>query len=691
MAIGVCGFAVASETGEPSIEQLYGAQCGNCHGQSRNGGAFGPTLRGDDFAARWKDVNALRDFISTKMPPASPGVLGPQQYAALASYLHSDGAIAAPDTAARNPDTKKNASYIDRIAHGHVGPIPAKPEVFGDKFSRDARNARQDLLARMKPVTDKELADPAATDWLTWRRSSYFQGFSPLTEINTKNVSELKPIWSWALPTSANQIAPLVRDGVMFVTSGGSVQALDAATGTLLWAYNRRMDPGYKGLPQKSIAIYGDRIFVATGDRHVVALAARSGSILWDKEILRADGAAPNITTGIVVAKGMVILGVAPGPACEGSCYLLGLKADTGTIAWRFNTIPGEKQPGGDTWNGAPDDQRHGGGVWVPPSYDPVTGLIYVGVGGTYDVAPLLKTGKGTTGKNDALYTNSTLAIDPTTGRLVWHHQHLKRDIWDLDEVFERILATVPAGSGAGRDAILTMGKAGILDVLDRKTGAYQFSWDAGLQNVVVSIDPKTGDRSYDPALAPQPNKIFNVCPSPEGVKNWMAASYDEKRSVLYLPLEETCSDYSWRPAVDEDSHGMDIAWSVKPGLNSDGNYGRLVALDVLTKKPLWIQRSRAPLSSSLLATAGGVVFSGSRDRMFYAVDAQSGKQLWNVRLNAVPNATPISYAVNGQQFIAITAGGGGNHDRESVEITPEIDDSAPATTIWVFALDQKN
>lgn len=682
------GLAAAPDPGEPPAEQMFAAHCSVCHGRTRNGGAFGPALRGDAFAAHWKNANDLREFISTKMPPTDPGSLSPQEYSALANYLLSDGAAGVQNASAPQPDARPAAkTYVDRIVHGHVGPIPAKPEVFSDAFSEAAIAQRQGLLARLSAVTEADLAHPAASDWLTWRRSSDFQGFSPLDQINARNVSGLQLAWSWALPTGGNEIAPLVRDGVMFVASGGAVQALDAATGSLLWAYNHKMDAAYKGQANKSIALYGDRIFVATGDRHVVALAARSGSVVWDREIIAADGAAPAIATGLIVAKGRVILGTAPGPACEGSCYILGLDAETGKTAWRFNTIPGAKDPGGDTWNGAPDARRHGLGVWTPPSYDPKTGLIYIGVGGTYDVGPLLETGAGTTGKNDALYSNSTLAIDPDTGRLAWYHQHLKRDIWDLDEAFERILTTLPARSGGREDAILTMGKLGILDVLDRKTGAYRASWDAGLQNVVTAIDPKTGARTFNPALAPRANTTSSVCPSPEGVKNWMASSFDERKSVLYLPLERTCMDYTWRPVTGEDSHGIDIAWSVKPDPGANGDFARIVALDMLTRKPRWVQSSRAPLSSSLLATAGDVLFSGSRDRMFYALDAQSGKRLWSVRLNAAPNATPISYSVNGQQYVAIASGGGANHDRESVEVTPEINDASPSTTIWVFTL----
>jgi alcohol dehydrogenase (cytochrome c) len=394
------------------------------------------------------------------------------------------------------------------------------------------------------------------------------------------------------------------------------------------------------------------------------------------------------LTAGPIAARGKIIQGTSVSINCQGGCAIVAMDAQTGAEAWRFGTVARAGEPGGDTWNGAPMEERYGGALWVPGSYDPNTKLVYFGTGSTYYIAPLLQSRTTQAhDNNDALYTDSTLALDPDSGRLVWHHQHLSGDLWDLDEVFERSLIKLPI-DGVEKNLIVTIGKLGIMDALDPATGAFIFSKDFGLQNVVTAIDPVSGKRTLDPNLIPEAGKSKSVCPSPEGARNWMTTAYNPASHILYIPMEETCMDFTWQPSptTASDAH-IDIGWTVKPRPESDGNYARVEAVDMLTRKSLWSRRQRAPLSSSLLATAGGLVFQGDRDRDFRALDDSTGKSLWSIRLDTTPNSSPVSYSVNGKQYVAVVTGGGGPHDSESVEITPEITNAAPATTLWVFAL----
>lgn len=689
--------AVRSESGK----LLYVSHCAACHGAALSGGPFGPSLKGAKFSAHWgkKPAMELLDFVRNNMPPSEAGMLAESEYRDIVQHLLEDSrrtielASSVQVAAASRP--RQDEMGVSSALPTNLGPISAKPEVFGDDTYTRALAERSRLLNSLTPVTDEMMRSPPPRDWLAWRRTYDNIAHSPLRQINRSNVAGLSVAWAWSLPVGNNEITPLVHDGVMFVTSSSQVQALDAAEGTLLWRYARDLAPQYRGAAltrQRNFAIYGNNIYVSTADRHVVALEARTGRVAWDTQIVPDSESGISLTAGPIAVHGKVIQGMSLGPTCKGGCYLVGLDAKTGKPAWRFNTIeqPGESER--DSWNHAAREDRTGASVWVAGSYDSDVNLVYYGTGNTYYIGPLLAAhGGNPAGNNDALYTDSTLALDPDTGRLVWYHQHFPHDLWDLDEAFERSLINLPI-DGHERRLVVSIGKLGILDALDRTTGAYLLSKDFGLQNVVTAIDPKTGARSINPALRPIDGKTVEVCPSAEGARNWFSIAYNPNTRVMYLPMEETCMDYTWHEGAgkDPDTLKIDFGWTVKPMPKSDGNYARVDAVDMITLKTLWTHRTRAPLSSSLLATDGGLLFVGDRDRRFRAMDDQTGKTLWETRLDAVPNASPVTFSVNGRQFVVITTGGGGPHDSESKEITPEIQDSAPATTIWVFALPPK-
>ncbi len=550
---------------------------------------------------------------------------------------------------------------------------------------------RKALLGNLAPVTDEILQHPPDGDWLTWRRTYSSLGYSPLHQIDKTNVHNLREAWAWVLPVGPDEITPLVHDGVIFIESANTVQALDGATGDLLWQYVRPLPESlHNGSSAivKNLAIYRDMLYTPTADGHIVALNVKTGALVWDQQVLGPQEIAHRLMLdgGPIVAKGKVIMGASGCNTYPGGCFLVALDAQSGKEAWRFHTLARHGQPGGDSWNGAPVDQRFGGSVWTSGSYDPDLNLVYFGVGQTYDTATLLQPQpqKGTA--NGGLYTDSTVALNPDTGKLVWYYQHMNRDVWDLDWAFEQSLITLPI-DGKQTKLVVTGGKIAVFDAVDRADGKYEFSKDLGLQNLVTAIDPETGKKSINPALQPEANKTKHICPHSGGGRNWPATSYDPETKILYVPLFESCQDFTWVPrsSAETSAGGSDMRFVLLPRPDSDGKFGRIEAINLQTKKVAWVYRQRAAFSSSTLTTTGGLVFAGSRDRRFQAFDAATGKVLWQAGLGASPSSTPVTYSIAGQQYVAVVAGNGG--PVAWPYLTPEIANPPGGTTLWVFKL----
>ncbi len=536
----------------------------------------------------------------------------------------------------------------------------------------------------MTPVTAAALINPSEADWLTWRRTYDAQGFSPLRQITKGNVGGLRVVWTWSLPNGPHEATPIVHDGVMFVHGyGDRVQALDAATGDLLWQYARRLPKDAAATWKRNLSIDGTRLYVPTSDTHVVALDAKTGSVVWDRAV--ADYTQGyGMTGGPLVARGKVMVGTTG--RAPGGNLIVALDATTGQEAWKIHVIAQPGEPGGDTWNNLPVEKRNGASVWVAGSYDPALNLAFFGVAQTYDTGPLRNLATSSA-NNDGLYTDSTLAINPDTGKLAWYYQHLKNDQWDLDWAFERHLLTLPV-NGTPKTVMVTGGKQAIFDALEADTGKYVFSMDLGLQNVVTAIDPKTGAKTIDPTLVPGDGEAKLVCPHAGGAKVWLPSSYNAATKVLYVPLNESCMDLTPVAAGERGGLSTGVRFSLRPRPDSDGKYGRLEAINLETRKVAWIERQRAPRTTGTLATAGGVLFAGSLDRVFAAYDQDDGRELWRVRLNDVPNTGAISYAVNGKQYVAITVGNGGPQAGTFPHLVPEIlNPPEPGAALWVFAL----
>jgi alcohol dehydrogenase (cytochrome c) len=536
------------------------------------------------------------------------------------------------------------------------------------------------------PVTDEMLASPSPNDWLTWRRTHDGLGFSPLTSITKNNVADLQLARSLALPPGPNTATPLVHDGVIYVHSfGDHVQALDAATGDELWHYARTLPSTARPTVKRNMALYGDKIYFGTSDVHVVTLDTRTGAVVWDTPIT-TEGSGFGLSGGPLVARGKVMQGI--NGQAPGGAYIVALDAESGAEAWRFYTIARPGEPGGNSWNGLPLEKRTGGSVWTAGSYDAERNLAFFGPAPTYDTGPLRDATAQRGVTNEALYTNATIALNPDTGALVWHFQHVPNDQWDFDWAFERQLVKLPIG-GRERSVLVTAGKEAVYDALDLDDGGrYLFSVDLGLQNFITKIDARTGAKTIDPRLVPSRESPIVVCPHAGGAKSWVPASINPGTKVLFVPLVESCMDLTPVPQDQRGSLSTGVRWTIRPRLDSDGRYGRIQAIDLNTRKTLWTERQRAPQTTGVLATAGGLVFAGALDRNFAAYDDATGRTLWHAKLSDVPSSAPISYAVGGKQYVAMTVGYGSAHALTFPMLTPEIDlPIVRSATIWVFAL----
>jgi alcohol dehydrogenase (cytochrome c) len=537
-----------------------------------------------------------------------------------------------------------------------------------------------------RSVTDAMLENPDPGEWLTWRRTYDGTGYSPLNQINKQNVGRLQLVWSWGLPPGSHQPAPLVHDGVMFIpTPGGGMQAVDAVTGDPLWNFPvptpAQGNGNPRNSPMRSMAIYGDKVYVNTGDARTIALDARSGKVVWDVQV--AD---PKLgytyTSGPLAVKGVIISGLTGcGRFKKDACYITGLDAQTGKEIWRTSTVARPGEPGGETWEDLPLEFRAGSDAWITGSYDPRTNLVYWG---TAQAKPWAQFARGTVG--DALYTNSTLAMDPMTGKIVWYYQHLPGETHDMDETFERVLVDID-----GRQSVFTMGKIAVLWEIDRKTGKFVAAHDLGYQTL-VDIDKKTGKMTYRPNMIPKEGVEFHFCPSTSGFKSLRAMAYHPETRAFYIPLNLTCENgtFASLPRVLGGGGSGPVKRINLMHPESPDGLGEFLAMDSTTGKVLWRHRTRTPPNTSALATGGGLVFEGHWSRFFYAYDNASGKILYtSPRMPTAVQGTPITYAVNGRQYIAMPVGTGGGGWSGGIvsDLIPEGRIAQGMNSMFVFAL----
>ncbi len=659
----------------------YDVNCASCHGVNLEGAAVVPDLSGDGFTVKWSEAPLNELAIELRqMPPGNTGGLDQQDYEGIAAYILAfNGIEADPNPSAVGVDFETTASLPDMA--GGRGIATAT------RISSDAA----DVLERLTPITDAMLNNPPAEDWLLWQRSYDNQGYSTLDQINRDNVTDLKLQWRMPLQAGDNNPGPIIHDGVMFFfTYPDNVLAIDAANGALLWRYQHESD--VRASQKKGIALRGDMVFVPTSDLHVLALSAKTGELIWDHEIETEEGltgyhlrSAPFVV-GDVVMQGITSLRVAKG------AWIVGLDSETGEEEWRFNTIPRPGEPGGNTWNGLPIEGRSGGSVWNAGAYDADLNLAYFGVAPTYDTGPLLYPSDIDGINNDALYTNATIALNPDTGELVWYYQHLANDQWDLDWAFERQIVDIPYG-GVNRRVVLNLGKLGILDAVDAATGEYLFSMDMGLQNVVSAIDPITGYKTINPETIPTQGETQLICSTHYGSKSWPPSAFNPRTNRLFIPLNEGCIE-TGPDGYELLTSGVRLSAALHP--DSNGNMGRIQAVDLANQEFAWRHRQPSPIISSVMATAGGLLFAGDLNRSLKAFDEESGEILWETVLDDVPSSTIVTYAVDGTQYLAVAVGQTAYHVNDwtrmyglfaEQEGMPVNDSPKGGAAIWVFSL----
>ncbi|MEO6153638.1 MAG: PQQ-binding-like beta-propeller repeat protein [Croceibacterium sp.] len=671
-ALGGGGIAWAQASGDFAAQaaagrSAYAQNCAACHGSALNNGEFAPVLKGPEFLAKWGGASAakLEDYIHTSMPPANPGGLPDETYHALAAFvLQQNGAtnvLPAATTRARGESAVGGLST-------RLYPLPPGPKL-------------PDRFAGFTPVTEAELSNPAPADWPAWRRSHLGLGYSPLTQIDTRNVGTMRLAWAQALPAGVNMNEPLVRGGVLYVFGfGDQVFAFDAASGRQLWRYQRRLPKEAQLNSKKTIALYGDKLLAATSDNHIVALDARTGRPMWDVALTERTGL--RTIGGPLAADGVVMQGLASQAA--GGGLIAGFDIATGKKLWSFDTVAKPGQLGGDSWNGVPGDQRKGGSVWTSGSYDPVNHLALWGVGNTYDTGPLrdLKPGMN----NDALFTESTLAFEPHSGKLVWYYQHNRNDQYDLDWVFDRVIGRLDV-AGKPRRVVITGGKSGLFDALDAATGKYLKTYDMGIQDYIDRIDPVTGDKHVKAGMSPGRDKppVF-MCPHGGGGRNWSPTSWNPQTRAFFVNARDVCTDLTPTTGAGLLSTGVNAVYAAPP--NGDGKYGVLQAIDFQNGKLLWEVRRRQTPDMGILTTAGGIVMTGWMDRQVVAYDQRTGKELWSSGVTGVPNASPITYSVDGKQYIAIVTGAGNPLSSGIPDVIPETQmPSVNSSSVYVFAL----
>jgi alcohol dehydrogenase (cytochrome c) len=567
----------------------------------------------------------------------------------------------------------------------------------GASAMAQAPAAKPSPTAALTPVTDATLRNPAPGDWLMWRRTYNGWGYSPLDQITKDNVKNLQPAWTWSLTTGATETTPIVHDGVLFIhNNSDKIQALNGATGDLIWEYRRDLPDALlkdnqNYLTKRNMAFYDDKLIVATSDAHIIALDAKTGKLAWDHTT--ADWTKGwRYTGGPFVVNGKVIQGMTGcGNAEPGGCFITGHDIKTGEELWRVYTIAHPGDPNFDTWNGLPLESRFGASAWVSGAYDPEQNIVFYGTGQPY---PWIAEMRGTLPKKagvkevTALYSDTTLAINPDTGKVQWFHQHLPDDTWDLDYVYERQLIDLPVG-GEMRKAVITTGKLGIIEALDRTNGQWLWHKETVPQNVVASIDPKTGEKTINAAAIPHIGQTTVNCPADPGGRGWPATAYSPKTGILYMPLNEYCSNTTPSPLDPGQAYtgGGRAIFSRTPVPNSDGNIGRVDAIKLADQSQAWSYRLRAPETAAVLPTGGGLVFNGAWDRYFRAFDDTTGEVKWQMRLNNVVNSFPVSYTANGKQYVAVAVGSGSSHSKALATLTPEIQNPDGGSVLWVFAL----
>ena len=537
-------------------------------------------------------------------------------------------------------------------------------------------------------VTDDRLANAASDDgWLMYLRSYTSEGHVPFTQITPDNVAQLKEAFTYSIPIpNGFEAPPIVNGSTMIVTTPlDHVYAFDATSGKLLWKYDYPLSKAALrtvccDVVNRGVALYKNYAYLETLDNHVVALDAQTGKPVWNKTMYSDPGVGFFMTGAPLIVKGQVIVGTGGGEyGARG--FLSALDPDTGGLKWRLYTVPSPSEPGGSTWPG--DTYKHGGGnVWVTGSYDPETDTLLWGVG---NPGPWLSDQRK--GKN--LYTDSVLGINPNTGKIKWYYQQTPNDPWDYDAVNTPVLADITY-NGQPRKVFYQAARNGWFFVVDRTNGKFIYAKPFTKVTSVSGYD-ESGNAKVDPAMVPHVGKEVLTCPAFFGGDNWWSYSFDPKTGYAFVPTMHTCMTISGQqpPAPFKAGLGyLQETFQVRP-VPGQG-WGSLQAIDLATGKQVWSYDTKLPWNDGTLSTDTGLVFSGTPDQKFMAFDAKTGKVLWTHHMSSGVIGQPVSYQVDGTQYVAVMAGWGGVSPLwGGPKMVPAFKDIPLGGKLYVFKLSQ--
>ena len=633
LALPALAGAAAAQDPDPG-RRTFEARCGRCHGADGMGSEMGPAILQRLKARDDAQLSALiRDGMPLRGMPPNP--MPGAELTALVRFLR---------TIERDPEPAA-APRTFRTATGGTIEGSVIGEGFDDVQIRTA-DGRVRLLRRAGDRVREVTSD---TPWPAYNGDPRGNRYTTLTQIDPGNVSRLAPRWMFTLPnTGGLQVTPVVADGLMYVTAVNEIYALDAGSGRQIWHFQRPRTPGAAAWANRGVAIAGDRVFFETDDARLLALNRWSGVLAWDAPLADVKdnyfaSSAPLVTGNLVVA------GVAGGEHGANG-FVAAHDQDTGRQVWRFWTVPKPGEPGSETWKGTSPPDHRGAATWFTGSYDPDLDLVYWPVGNPS------REYNGDDRDGDNLYANSLVALERKTGRLRWHYQFTPHDLWDWDATQTSVIADAD-WQGRPRTLLLHASRNGFFYVFDRADGTLllarpfvrNLTWASGIG----------ADGRPLRAAGQEPSAAgTKVCPSQDGATNWFSPSYNPATGLYYLQTFEKCSIYT-KADGDVWERGKQYLGGSQRTAPDPVPQRVLKAIDIRTGTVRWElpQPGRAESWGGTLATATGLVIFGAEGGALMAADARTGAPLWSFATNAGWKASPMTYAFDGRQYIAVAAG----------------------------------